>query len=84
MTIYWERCSICGKYHVLKQCILDDDLMVCSYCCLSCPKRSICHNPVWLPVLKVALKTEVKPRRREAEKIILDLLSRLEEGEKKG
>jgi len=57
--------------------------MVCSYCCLSCPKRSICHNPVWLPVLKVALKTEVKPRRREAEKIILDLLSRLEEGEKK-
>lgn len=83
MTIYWERCSVCGKYHVLKQCTLSEELMVCPHCCISCPKRSICHSPVWAPILKITVKAEAKPRKREAEKIILDLLSRLEESEKK-
>jgi len=80
LTIYWERCSVCGDYHVLKQCTLDDDLMVCPYCCIGCPRRNVCHKPVWFPGLRPSVKAEARPRRREAEKIILDLLSRLEEG----
>ncbi len=75
MTIYWERCSICGRYHVLKQCTLNQDLLVCPHCCIACPKRSICHKPAWYA--KLAVKTVAKPK-KEAEKVFLELLDMLE------
>jgi hypothetical protein len=77
VTIYWERCSICGKYEFVKQCTLHPELMVCPHCCLTCPLRSKCPHPAWYP--KLGRHAEKEAKREEMEKIISDLLSKLEE-----
>ncbi len=77
MTIYWERCSICGRYHAVKQCTLYNDVLVCPHCCLTCPKRNECPKPVWYAEIKPIVKKAV-PRRKEVEKVFMDLLSMLE------
>lgn len=81
MTIYWERCSICGRYHAVKQCTLIPDLMVCPYCCLACSLREKCPRPVWYRTVKpVAVKKPITAKKAEAKKVLMDLLTKLEEG----
>ncbi len=63
MTIYWERCDICGRHHPTKTCWLHPELSICAHCCLMCPERSICPNPAWFPELKLeAVKLHVERR----------------------
>ncbi|WFO75778.1 hypothetical protein J4526_02635 [Desulfurococcaceae archaeon MEX13E-LK6-19] len=82
MTIYWERCSICSRYHAVKQCVLYSDILVCPHCCVICPKRSTCPKPVWEIELRekklVEAKKPVVQQKKRAEKVLLDLLSKLE------
>ena len=79
MTIYWERCSICGKHHIVKQCTLIPELLVCPQCCIICPRRRVCPKPVWDIEIKPVIKRRATvTRKREAEKVLMDLLSRLE------
>ncbi|AEM39755.1 hypothetical protein Pyrfu_1902 [Pyrolobus fumarii 1A] len=47
MVIYWERCSVCVRHLPTKTCWLHPELNVCAQCCVMCPERSICPNPVW-------------------------------------
>ena len=61
MTIYWERCSICGRHYPTKTCWLHPELNVCPHCCLLCPERSICPNPVWFPNLRLEAVREEQP-----------------------
>ncbi len=83
MTIYWERCSICGNYNLVKQCTIYQDVIVCPHCCLSCVKRRECSKPVWFPEIKLFAKREAIPgKRREAEKVFMELLGMLGEEEK--
>ena len=87
MTIYWERCNICGRYRPVKQCTMNPDLMVCIHCCLLCPLRNVCPKLVWIldvskkkaEAPKAVKPKAVKPKSEEAKKVLLDLLSRLEE-----
>ncbi len=83
MTIYWERCSICGRYHAVKQCTLNPDIMVCPHCCLACPLRSKCPKPVWYPEIREKHRVPQAKKageRGEAQKVLMDLLSKLKEG----
>ncbi len=82
MTIYWERCGICGRYHVTKQCTMYPDLMVCPHCCLTCIHRSKCPRPVWYPTIRLKPIPQVvrKKSSDEAKKVLLDLLSKLDKG----
>lgn len=78
MSFYWERCSICGKHRPTKQCWLHPERQVCPYCCIACPERSVCPNPVWYPELRAS-----EPRRRgreEARRALEELLERLGTG----
>lgn len=82
MTIYWERCSVCGRYHVVKQCTLNGDLLVCPHCCITCPKRDSCPKPAWvIEVKKVVSVKKPVAQKKHAEKVLLDLLSKLESKE---
>ncbi len=49
MTIYWERCNLCGRHLPTKTCWLHPELQVCAFCCVFCPERNVCPNPVWYP-----------------------------------
>ncbi len=53
MTIYWERCSICGRHYPTKTCWLHPELSVCPHCCLLCPERGHCPQPAWYPNLRL-------------------------------
>ncbi len=78
LTIYWERCDICGRYHPLRQCTMDPELMVCVHCCIACPRREKCPNPVWgLAYRRVVLK-KAAPKIDEKKKLLEELLSKLE------
>lgn len=77
MSIYWERCDICGKHKPVKQCWLHPERNVCPYCCLACPERSMCPNPVWFPSLRTAERIE-KKEDEEARRALEELLRRLE------
>ncbi len=61
MTIYWERCDICGRHLPTKTCWLHPELSVCPHCCLLCPERSLCPNPAWFPGLRLS-ETRVEAR----------------------
>ncbi len=54
MTIYWERCDICGRHLPTKTCWLHPELSVCPHCCLLCPERNLCPNPAWFPTLRLS------------------------------
>ncbi len=56
MTIYWERCSVCGRHLPTKTCWLHPEQQVCVFCCVFCPERSVCPNPVWYPELGKTLR----------------------------
>jgi hypothetical protein len=79
MTIYWERCDICGRHRPTRQCWLHPERNVCPYCCLSCPERQLCPKPAWFPNLKiVAPVRHARRAREEARKALEDLLRKLE------
>ncbi len=78
MTIYWEQCSICGLHRPTRTCTMDEELMVCPHCCFVCPRRNICPNPVWKFDLSISKSKRI--RRSEAQKVLMDLLSKLERG----
>ena len=83
MSIFWERCDVCGRHRPTRQCWLHPERSVCPYCCIACPERPICPKPAWYPQLRVS---EARPERRppprggEARKALEDLLRRLEGG----
>lgn len=74
MTIFWERCSICDKHRPIKQCWLHPERDVCSYCCIICPERDECPNPVWFT--RVQIRVSAK-RREEKARALEELLKRL-------
>ncbi|ADV65484.1 hypothetical protein Desmu_1187 [Desulfurococcus mucosus DSM 2162] len=76
MTIYWERCSVCGYHSPVKQCTLFPDLMVDAKCCLLCPKRGVCPKPAWR-FEGLVERGVVSPDERR--KLLVELLERLEE-----
>ncbi len=82
MVIYWSRCDICGKYIVVSECTLTPGLNVCPHCCvLICMYReNLCRTPVWFPKLKAKVKAMEAVSRKEEriEKVLMDLLKRLE------
>ncbi|KSW12346.1 hypothetical protein CF15_06290 [Pyrodictium occultum] len=78
MSIFWERCSICGRHYPVKQCWLHSERNVCPYCCLACPERSICPKPVWFPKLRRLYARRRQEERTEAKKALEELLKRLE------
>ncbi len=59
--------------------------MICPHCCLTCPHRVKCPKPAWYPEIKpgVKPKPKISPKRREAEKVFMELLSMLGEEEEK-
>jgi hypothetical protein len=61
MTIYWERCSVCGRYESVRQCTLFKDLLVDIHCCILCVKRSVCPAPAW----KITIPAKPVPQARE-------------------
>jgi len=82
VTIYWERCGVCGGYSPVKQCTLYQDLLVDAKCCISCVKRSVCPRPVWRfeAVLgKGPVKTASPDEKR---KLLMELLERFNEEKK--
>ena len=84
MTIYWERCSICGKYMVTLECTLNPQDFVCPHCCvLFCSNRvNLCSNPVWYRDLGRKIVSEKaitrKKEKEKIEKVLTDLLKKLE------
>ena len=78
MSIFWERCDVCGRHRPLRQCWLHPERMVCPYCCIACPERSSCPRPAWFPGLRGAVPAR-GPSGREGEKALEELLKRLEE-----
>ncbi len=76
MTIYWEKCGTCWRHHPLRQCWLHPDVMVCAYCCLSCPERRGCPRPAWMREMEERAR-EAEARRAEARKVLESLLERL-------
>ncbi|ALL01086.1 hypothetical protein Pyrde_1038 [Pyrodictium delaneyi] len=79
MSIFWERCSICGRHRPLRQCWIHSDRNICAYCCIACPERKVCPKPVWFPELREPRITRDRSEERvEARKALEELLKRLE------
>jgi len=78
VSIYWERCDICGKHRPTKQCWLHPERSICPYCCLACPERDICTNPAWFPGLRLR-DARTHRRAEDARKALEELLRKLEE-----
>lgn len=79
MTIYWERCNVCGANRPVLECALNPGLLVDIHCCVSCAKRSSCPRPVW--TITVAAPRKEGPGIEERKKI-LEELEALLRGEK--
>jgi len=75
LSLFWERCSICGRHRLVKECWLHPERNVCPYCCITCPERNDCPNPVWLPQLRIRVTR--REARKEAEKALEELLAKL-------
>lgn len=59
MTIYWERCDLCGQYRPVKKCTLMPDISIDIHCCIACPYwMNKCGNPAW----KIELPTKTSMR----------------------
>ena len=82
MSFYWEKCDICGRRRPTRTCWLYPDRNVCPYCCLACPERDHCPNPVWFPNLRPAMprrpRSPEKRETKEAIKALEELLKKLE------
>ena len=81
--MYWERCSICGKYEPVNTCKKHPTSNVCPWCCLLCNERNNCNKPVWFSEIKVLAEEEIKVREKiEREKrmktLLEELMSKLE------
>lgn len=82
--MYWEYCSTCWRYLPTRTCWLHPEQQVCPYCCVACPERNMCPNPVWYSEFKIVIE-ERKPSRKveekgEAVKALEELLKKLESG----
>ena len=78
MTIYWDRCQVCGRYVTTKQCTLHPEISVCIHCCLSCVERDKCPRPVW--EIRLRKPVEAKARLEDKKKLMEELLSKLDTG----
>jgi len=77
MTIYWERCLVCGRYLPTRQCTLHSDISVCIHCCISCIERSSCPRVAWeISVAKP--RVEARLKLEDKKKIMEELLSKLD------
>ncbi len=79
MSIYWERCDVCGRHRPTRQCWLHPERSVCPYCCLACPERNQCPRPAWFPSLRGVVPRAAETK-EEAKKALEELLRKLEEG----
>jgi len=78
MTIYWERCMVCGRYIITRECTLHSDIAVCIYCCTSCVERSRCPRVVWDIVVEKPKLSEKKLKLEDKKEIMAKLFSKLE------
>ncbi|MEM0379772.1 MAG: hypothetical protein QXX35_01650 [Desulfurococcaceae archaeon] len=77
MTIYWERCNLCSRYIVVRNCTLHSDVNICIYCCTSCLERDRCPKPVWLIGLEKPVTQIKKMSLEDKKKLMEDLLSKI-------
>lgn len=84
MTLYWDRCDLCGLHNPTKACTLAPDISVDVHCCVACPHwLNKCKNPAWkleLPV-KTAI-TRVRSVSAEERRKLMEELTSLLEGKK--
>jgi|GEM_PF-658130 len=79
MTIYWERCDLCGQHRPVKKCSLMPEISIDVHCCIACPYwMNKCTTPAW----KIEeYRLQPTPRRslssEDKEKLIKELTSLL-------
>jgi len=81
LTIYWDRCDLCGLHNPTKTCSLFPELAVDPHCCVACPYwMTTCKNPAWS--FKSPLKSPTQRIKfmslEEREKLMEELTSLLE------
>jgi len=57
---------------------MDPELMVCVHCCIACPRREKCPNPVWGFAYRRVVVKKAAPKIDEKKKLLEELLSKLE------
>ena len=79
MTIYWDRCDLCGQYRPTSKCSLFPEIMVDVHCCFACPHREgKCKTPVWR--VETLIQPQVSRKGlsdREKEKLLKELTTLL-------
>ncbi|MEM0001436.1 MAG: hypothetical protein QXS24_05320 [Desulfurococcaceae archaeon] len=79
MTIYWERCDLCGQYRPVKKCSLIPEISIDVHCCVACPYwMNKCTVPAW----RIETRSPQTPPRRslsseDKEKLLKELTSLL-------
>lgn len=82
MTMYWERCDICGRYEPTRACWLHSEVQICATCCLLCSERNHCRTPSWFFKVKPLTREEVAIKEKKAaeekiQKVLEELLGKL-------
>ncbi len=79
MTIYWDRCDLCGQYRPTRSCTIIPSLQVDIHCCAACPYRgNKCTSPTWkIEVPSTGLKTRREISSEEKERLLRELESLL-------
>lgn len=80
MTIYWERCDICGGHRPTKKCSLIPDMNIDIHCCITCLYwMNKCRSPAWRIEAKITSQP-ARPSltRDEKEKLLRELTALLE------
>lgn len=79
MTIYWERCNLCGANRPVMECTLNPGLLVDIHCCVSCVRRGSCPKPVWAITVPAPKREALRAEERRK---MLEELEALLKGEK--
>ncbi|MGC8982622.1 MAG: hypothetical protein ACP5KA_02560 [Desulfurococcaceae archaeon] len=81
MTIYWDRCDLCGLHRPVRRCTLVSDISVDAHCCIACVHwMTSCTNPAWkfeVPRLQQTTRRgAISPS--EKQKLLEELVSLIE------
>lgn len=79
MTIYWERCDLCGGYKPTRKCSLIPDIYIDVHCCVSCIYwMNKCKNPAWkIESTSMRVSTRQTLSSAEKESLLKELTSLL-------
>ncbi|MEM3926013.1 MAG: hypothetical protein QXS23_01440 [Desulfurococcaceae archaeon] len=81
MTLYWDRCDICGSYRPTKRCSMYPDISIDIHCCITCTKWfTVCKNPAWsIKIVEKPMEKTKEIRKEERDKLLRELTSMLEQ-----